>query len=475
MNAYRHTIVAGLLAALAGWLSMPGCSTRDADKPAKSASPARPSGVPAAGPVRADLGRAMDDLDAIEDVCRDMAQTTSQDAAAMARLAVEQKTIEGLTAKIRAREKAVVSGEASPRSPATAPAPTTLPPGVTRSGAVLTVSPGANLQEAVASARSGDTVRLTAGLFPVDPRVSLAPADHVVIEGAGASTIVRVADGVGDFSGVFGGQGATLRGFTLRTMTIDLNPARYGGTPSGSNPACAVLAWRFDGVTVDRVDITYGSIVGINLNGPARAARNAVVTGCNLKFVQVGAAGYDNAGVYVECYTADVSHNTFAATTNFSSSAIELHGGPARAVGNTISGYQAGINLVHAANGDPDSPGGDMTVRANVMRDVGYGVLLWSREGDMLRNVAIEGNDIALGKRWRCGWVAGITVNHGGPEVSGMYDRVRVTGNTIRFEPGDTRSLDRGHSGGVNFNTTGIVINSTASGNTVVNLPPGLE
>ncbi|MCY2930942.1 MAG: hypothetical protein NTV86_15930 [Planctomycetota bacterium] len=356
----------------------------------------------------------------------------------------------------------------------TALAAQSLPAYVTRAGTVLTVRPGANLQAAIAAARSGDTVRLTAGTFLVDPRVSLAPADNVIIEGAGATTIVRVLDGVGNFSGLFGGQGATLRGFTLRKMTIDLNPARYGGTPSGSYPACAVLAWRFDGVTVDRVDITYGSIVGINLNGPATVAKNATVTNCNLKFIQVGTVGYDNAGVYVEALNANISNNTFQSTTSFWSSAIELHGGPARAVGNTITGYQMGINVVDADPGDVTSPSGNMIVQSNIIRDVAYGVMMWSRQGQTLRNVSITNNDITLGKRWRIGWAAGISANYGGWGANGTYDGITVTGNTVRFEIGDLRSLDRLHSGAVNSRTTGIVKNWTVSNNTLVNPPKGM-
>jgi hypothetical protein len=208
----------------------------------------------------------------------------------------------------------------------------------------------------------------------------------------------------------------------------------------------------------------------IDINGTATSAMNVTVTNCTFTWSRVGTNLYDNSTVFLEVYNATVTNNTFtAAAGSGAMTAIEIHGGPAVAKGNVITGFCGGVNVVCSYAIQAGSPSGNMLIQGNTITGANFGVLFWSDAGMTLRNVTVTGNKIHLSNAdWDAYWSAGVAPI---PSETGTFDTLTVTNNSITFQSTKSTSYSTVLTQGVDFITIGTVKNCMASNNSIINLP----
>lgn len=332
--------------------------------------------------------------------------------------------------------------------------------------------------EISAAAAATDTVRFLNATYIVTPaNVSEIITSNTHFVGDSGATI-KVADSVGDFQTIFGSiTGDQVTNVTFENLIFDLNTSNGGTVATGTGYAEDALCFNnIVGLTVKNCKFYYHGVHAVTVSGVN--CENINITDNYFEFLpKTSPVSYDNNGVYVEAAYYTIADNVFkAAIGTYSRSGIELHGTGGNATGNTITGYQTGINVVSAHDLTPTYIG--HVVSANTMVDVCSGVRLWPITGKTMRDIAITGNTIGISQStfkaeydfYLCMGI-GVAYSSGS---TGTIEGLTITGNTITFEVEATPwnpDTDYLFGGIVLTNYDGIVTNAAITGNTIIRAP----
>ncbi len=392
----------------------------------------------------------------------------------------------------------VMSAPPSPRKPSSPPAPTVPPPAPTIPPPTPTVPPPttfsvkrygakgdgrsndtAAIQAAIdAVPVSGGTVIFPPGVYIVAPTrtTCIAIKSNLRLSGAGATSILKIKDGTGDWYRLLSPQdlGATVDNVTIENLSFDSNIV--------NNPSSTITE-KVDATYQTFIFITAGRNINIRrcrfapcsgvwaiaLNGPT--IRQCSVTDCYFRFVmRAGNPDYDNAMVYIEGSTYTLSGNQFETIIlpgRGGRACMEAHGGPAEVFNNMSIGFQTGLNITGSYFVGGISRA--ITCHDNTFTDALLAILLWPTAPNGLQNVTVTNNTIALAQRTHgnvemCGIEALFSL-----EATHLASTLTITNNTIRFQDeGAGRSGDFYYnSAGIGLHNLGGIAGCVIDGNTI--------
>jgi hypothetical protein len=326
---------------------------------------------------------------------------------------------------------------------------------------------------------AGGKVFFPLGTSIVSPSAStqLLFYGNTTIEGAGPGSILKVADGTGNYPTLFKGASSAEDNVTFRNFTIDQNADNVAGAPVGDASAHNLI--RFEGGIGHIVESMRFFGVGINgITAGASVGGEIRVSGNYFRFQQIGGVDYDNSVVYLECDGQVVSGNIFeAALAEFARACIESHGGHSTISGNVSRGFQTLCNIVTRIPSFDDFDSNDIAVTGNSIVDAQFGIALWSVTGKALRNVVVADNAISLNNadRFAAGvpfsdMARGITMTLGNP-TTGEYEGINIHDNVIRFQQEDRVLVNPELSAGVLLVPQGSTKGINCSDNTIINAP----
>ncbi|MEF3305459.1 glycosyl hydrolase family 28-related protein [Paenibacillus sp. GYB003] len=336
----------------------------------------------------------------------------------------------------------------------------------------------------VSGKKDGGTVYFPPGTYIVSPtmtrRIVLRSNVHVT---GSRNAIVKVKPDAGNYLTVFGPQSNStmLKNVSISQICIDQNGTNNttGYVQAGANAGAqfAVMAFRFEGVTIDNVRFETAS--GINtvvLNGSG--SREAVVRNCYFKFVRAnGAPNYDHATVYFNCDNHYAVNNVFVADVGDKAyAAIETHNGLSVISGNVMEGYCTGVNVCSASTGQPMArASSDITVVGNTIGRTNHGIRLWPFTGQRLSNVTIAANTISVASadhREMTSSAISIVPEGVNQTLSGTVDNLTISDNTIRFqvEP-EARTMSESFVYAIGLASYGHVRNVSVYNNSIVGAP----
>ena len=295
-----------------------------------------------------------------------------------------------------------------------------------------------------AEAHQGGTVFFPAGVYSIVPAEGiLFVASNITFAGVGRRSVIRVADGAGEYNLIFGQRPGRVRNVVFRDLRFDQNPS---GNPSGinftTNIENVIQLYSFERLTIDRVafDPEPGvqTVVAAGRDHPV----GLEIANCFFRFMRARSAYpyYDESTVYTESAHAHIFDNVFQTTNEQNAiTALELHGGPDIVVErNRIVQFQTGMNLVNSTLGYPNVPATRFLVRDNDFHGVAIGVDLWSITGRTYRDTTIEHNSFEFSQHilYHDTWL-GIEFQPGGRSqgLGGDFEGIAVDGNTFDFSP----------------------------------------
>jgi hypothetical protein len=346
----------------------------------------------------------------------------------------------------------------------------------------------AGIQSAIdAAVVAGADVLLPAGTCIISPPsvsyiFKIGSNLHIVGQGMGSS-VLKVKDGAGDFTVIFGSFGAKYDGLEFREFTIDYNAT--------NNPALSLAQGRLAigttsgsrGMTWDRVEIRDISSINVIYSG----SQYSQVTNCRFELNTTGTLHHDHSTIYMAAEHAAIVNNMFVGGINAGGAvtAIETHGGKETITGNIIDGYLVGMNLTGVAASDSEG----IVVNGNSIVNGYYGITIWSNnyrshtEGYGITNATISGNVIRLVQTlWTTnavtgapviGNASGITIN---PTANLPVKTLLITGNTIEYdlESSPTAPFSGPSEMGIGYwdaTNSNRAFNVKITGNIVVNAP----
>lgn len=327
--------------------------------------------------------------------------------------------------------------------------------------------------------REGDTLSL-------DPSSSAyVLTNGLTLEGQGYGSVIKIIDNAGDYDTIFQAatSGTNLQRVTFRNLRIDQNAT--GNTTADvkvlSGHYAKVLSLNAGGnITFDHV--WFDPYVGVNAISISSGGDGFFINGCHFVFErgETSNPNYDTSALYLDIARHRVTDCDFyAAEADDPPGAIESHNGRSVIAGNTINGFRNAVNVVGVAAGtDPES--NDITVTGNTITNTQFGIVLWSVTGHRLRNVTVANNTIAVNQVTRdAAYCSGIAMAYEVSGISGEFDAISITDNTILFEDeGDGRSV--GVGGGalqepltyaIGCAPAGTVTGVHVEANTIINAP----
>jgi hypothetical protein len=337
----------------------------------------------------------------------------------------------------------------------------------------------AAIQAAIAAVPdTGGVVTFPAGTFVVAPAVDrwITIKSNLRIAGAGARSVIKIRDHAGDWPRLLAPPAIDdpLANVVIEDLSFDANIANnpeariterdrrtyqtFIAIEKGIN--LTVRRCRFD---------PYASVIAVSLNG--REVRDCAVTDCFFRFVmRDDVADYNNSAIYIEGTNYTLSGNRFESVPtpyHEGRACMQAHGGPARIVNNTATGYQTLVSI--GASYFAGGPSSDIVCRDNAITDALIGVMLWPIGANTLANVTVANNRIEIAQlKHGTGDTAGISVVSS-PYARGQAADLSFTGNTIRFQdegagrPGDFAS----NSAGIALHNLGGVSGAVIEGNTI--------
>jgi len=304
----------------------------------------------------------------------------------------------------------------------------------------------ASIQRIIDAALRGDHhVRLPRGICiiaPPNPDFMLSIGSSLTIEGQGpADSVLKVKNGAGNYSSVFGPKWAKIDNLTLRNLAIDYNSAQ--NPPSTfERPRFVVSTARgsnslvIENVLMRNID---------SINAIYSASDNTTIRDCRFEMSSAATVPHDHSTIYIAAEKSLVEGNNFVGAINRAASvtAIEMHGGEQAVQRNTISGYFAGMNITGIAPRESKH----IEITNNKMSDVYHGIAIWSNTyrshitGVGISGVVIAQNEILIDQaKWTTDPVTGKRVlgNANGITVDPKSDLpiagLTISDNLVEYE-----------------------------------------
>ena len=358
---------------------------------------------------------------------------------------------------------------------------------------------------AAAAASGPVSIEVPTGVSIVKPtsngQTLFTVPSNVRIQGQGrwTSTIRVSGSTTVDYNAIFGVSSTT--GVQFAHLSIDQNPHAGNATPNGSQ--YAIVGTNVTDFQAYECTLIYCGANAINIG----AASSDIALWRN-RFVWSSAIStlYDNSTVYIHASGQSIWGNVLIAPTAAPANntlptalcGLELHLGPAAVTGNTIDYFNVGMNIVSAdglVDGSPSSvASAGWAICGNTVRGSNSGIVLWGlhQSGNTytLANVTISGNTLLVNQnRWNAyaplgNSSTGIQFQYNVSVSAGVYQNIKITGNTIVFDLPNGTLFSNGTSNvwltpgqfnnlcaGVAMYTPGTVYGLTIEDNTVVNSP----
>jgi hypothetical protein len=362
----------------------------------------------------------------------------------------------------------------------------------------------AAIQLAFNQTGTGGAVFFPAGTYLVSPGssstyiLSITNKSSFSICGQGASSVIKVKGGVGNYRGIVGLANSTveLTSFHADSLSFDHNRqnnvlasvtdyesklrstiSSYGSTASyGQIVITDCLIRNADGV------VSFYFPKGVNEGKVVKITNCTWLSGGN-----GNGSDFDQSFINATCDSLHISGCTFegASWALAPRTAIETHASNCVLTGNTISKFQIGANLTGIAQSGTtvNQVCGNNTF--DVSRD---GILIWSQSLSPanatvgFKNLLVTGNTVNLNPYQYnfstiVGGCRGISIYGGATSVS--YENLAITGNIIRYE----REVGTAYiskftlksfgaiSSYENGNQSNLAVNFSIVGNKIVNCP----
>jgi hypothetical protein len=276
-------------------------------------------------------------------------------------------------------------------------------------------------------AAGGGTINVPSGVYIVDAAAATIPlCSHLVVSGTGT---LRVKPDAGNYATIFSADppSATVDDLTFTGITIDQNAAaNTSSTIDNADPDTYQLIWRVyagSNLHFEKMRLLVSGVDPIDVNGPAVSGVH--VDGNYIEFrKRAGQPEFDNSSIYIDGDNFHVTDNTFVASpADAARTAIEIHTGTGIVRGNTIDGYQIGMNLVNLRSS---------SIVDNSIRRAGYGISLWSTTA--MDSVVIAQNTVAINQVTR-----GLPSSWGISTIEdatfgGRFVNLQVSSNLLQFE-----------------------------------------
>jgi hypothetical protein len=313
-------------------------------------------------------------------------------------------------------------------------------------------------------ASGGGTIYFPSGTYIIDPgSTSIPVCGNLVVQGTGT---LRVKPGSGNYRYIFAANppSAAVDNLTFTGLTIDQNTMASAGTISVDDTRTWQQVWQVFGgsnIHFENLRLYVCGVNPINVNGPTISgvyiARNYIVFQ-----KRPGQPEFDNSTIYIDGDDFHVSDNTFTSTLpDAARTAIEVHTGTGSVTGNTITFYQAGMNLVNLQGS---------SVTGNNVRNVGQGISLWSSTN--MDSVTVDGNTVSINQVTRnapTAWGIATFYLNG---MNGSFSNLQISGNVLTFEPESApRTIANWVNYGIGLQTLGNISNALVLGNQIINAP----
>jgi hypothetical protein len=306
------------------------------------------------------------------------------------------------------------------------------------------------IQAAVdAAAANQGVVFLPEGVYHVEPSGDCAPCirlqSGVSIVGSGEGSIVRIRANSGAFETLFAHTSAMPEDVLLAGFTIDQNIEQNLGTVGRASGRHGYLVRFYAGrrIRIEGMRFIHAGVNAVTLNGTDVSDVELLNNYAEYR-QDTGVEPYDNTAFYTEGFRITAAYNTVVGKivagmpmiNGGAVGAIELHGGPAVAIGNEIQNVRVCMSLVSAWGGAAD-PRTTNAIAALDNRCVGVneGIRLAAMDNRRLKGVAVAGNQINIAQtRWNLHAAMGIELEWTAAGMNGSFEDVTIANNTIEFE-----------------------------------------
>lgn len=329
---------------------------------------------------------------------------------------------------------------------------------------------------------SGGTVLFPPGIYIVAPTRTrcIAIKSNLRLSGTGAASVLKIKNGTGDWHRLLSPRdlGMTVDNVIIEDLSFDSNiinnPSSNLTEKVDATYQAFILVYAGHHIQVRRCRFAPCSGVwAVALNG--ETIRDCAVTDCYFHFVmRDGNPDYDNAMIYIEGTTYTLSGNRFETAITpgrGGRTCMEAHGGSAAVFGNTSVGFQTGLNI--AGSYFAGGLSGDVICRDNTFTDALQAILLWPIAPNILKNVTVTNNTIALAQRAHGNADTGGVAVLFSPQAPRLASVITITKNTIRFQDeGAGRSGDFYYnSAGIGLHNLGGVAGCVIDGNVIERAP----
>jgi hypothetical protein len=340
-----------------------------------------------------------------------------------------------------------------------------------------------------AAAGDGGVVYLPPGVYDVAPSGDCTPClrlrSGVSIVGAGDSSVVRVRANAGPFDALFGHAGGTPQDLLLAGFTIDQNIAENPGTIGRADGRHGYLVRLYAGrrVRIEGMRFLYAGVNAVTLNG-AEVSDIELVNNYAEYHQDTAVEPYDNTAFYTDGYRITAAYNTVVGKivagmpmiNGGAVGAIELHGGPAVAVGNEIRDVRVCMSLVSAWSGAPDPRTANaIAALDNHCSGVNEGIRLAAMDSRRLARVAVAQNHIEVAQtQWNLHASMGIELEWTAAGMNGSFEDIAIIRNSVRFEDegdGSSRATALLSNVGLGLAPAGDVTRVLVAGNAVAGAP----
>jgi hypothetical protein len=340
-----------------------------------------------------------------------------------------------------------------------------------------------------AAAADRGVVFLPEGVYDVAPSGDCAPClrlrDGVSIVGAGEGSIVRVRANAGPFEALFAQTGSLVEDVLLSGFTIDQNIAQNLGTVGRAAGRYGYLLRFYAGrrVRIEGMRFLYAGVNAVTLNGP-EVSDIELMNNYAEYHQDTAVEPYDNTAFYTDGYRVTAAYNTVVGKivpgmpmiNGGAVGAIELHGGPAVAVGNEIQDVRVCMSLVSAWSGAADPrTASAIAALGNHCRGVNGGIRLAAMDGRRLAQVAVADNQIDIAQtQWNLHAAMGIELEWTATGMNGSFADITIAQNTVRFADegeGSTRATALLTNVGIGLAPAGNAARVMVLGNEVAGAP----
>ena len=335
---------------------------------------------------------------------------------------------------------------------------------------------------------NGGTVQLSGNMYIVWLTTTnwIKIPSGITVQGIGAVSIIKVANGNPDYRTVFGANGAesvNTNNVKFLNFKIDQNINNVTGTPAiGSNVDQFCLYFVPTSGADFEVAGMYFDCCGINaavFNSPGLT--DVHIHDNTFYFTEKSAVDYDNTPIYIDAKFVSISNNIVrSAAIGDGASGIELHGGPGVVNNNIIEKFENGIHLVAESDTEAERDN-QITCSGNSITDANSGIYLWgigSTTQRELNNITVANNTIQLSQATHNYTYSSFGIG-GYPAIDnrGAIKNVTITGNTIQFEDesGGRSVTESAYFAGIGLNSLGDMSSITVVDNTILRAPgPGI-